>query len=51
MTDLASSVIFSRHGIIAYWVTAILLASELLVGRHMGSLRVPQVLGIIHRLD
>jgi uncharacterized membrane protein YphA (DoxX/SURF4 family) len=50
MTNLASSVIFSRRRIIAYWVATALLASELLLGGIWDLLRVPQVLGIIHRL-
>lgn len=40
----------SHRRILAYWVTTALLASELLLGGIWDVLRVPQVLGIIHRL-
>jgi uncharacterized membrane protein YphA (DoxX/SURF4 family) len=40
----------SRRRVTAYWVTTALLASELLLGGIWDVLRVPQALGIIHRL-
>jgi uncharacterized membrane protein YphA (DoxX/SURF4 family) len=41
---------FTDSRIIAYWVATALLTSELLLGGIWDLLRVPQVLGIIHRL-
>ncbi|HEV2196841.1 MAG TPA: DoxX family protein [Candidatus Acidoferrum sp.] len=50
MTDLASSDFRSRSHIIAYWVTTVLLVSELALGGVWDILRVPQVRGLIERL-
>jgi hypothetical protein len=50
MPNLPSPVFFSRRRTVAYWVTTALLVSELLLGGIWDVLRVPQVLGLIHRL-
>jgi uncharacterized membrane protein YphA (DoxX/SURF4 family) len=51
MTDLASfSAFSSRSHIIAYWVTTVLVVSELALGGVWDILRVPQVRGLIERL-
>jgi hypothetical protein len=50
MPNLPSPVLFYRRRIVAYWVTTALLVSEMLLGGIWDVLRVPQVLGLIHRL-
>jgi uncharacterized membrane protein YphA (DoxX/SURF4 family) len=50
MTRLANSIDYPRKGIIAYWVTNVIIAAEFAIGGVMDILRLPPFFAIVKHL-